>query len=84
MVHTGLYTATVSGSAGVATFDHGAGFTPTFGLISFLTNATQGNWSPSFGTNGFTATQAQFVAFEPTGTHLPNGDSFQFYAMFMA
>jgi hypothetical protein len=83
-VHTGLYTATVSGAAGQALFTHGASFTPTFGLFTPLAHFSQGNWDSTFGTDGFTATQAQIVGYLPGGGFVGNGNPVTFYAMLMA
>lgn len=81
--HTGRYSATVSGSGGLATFDHAAGFTPDAGLFTPLTGYSQGTWSDAFGTHGFTATEAQITAYQPDGTLVANGTTITFYAVFL-
>lgn len=73
LLHAGFYTATVSGTGGMATFNHNCGFTPTSGLVAPLTHFSQWNWNDSFGTHGFNSTQAQITMFQPTGTVVGNG-----------
>jgi hypothetical protein len=82
-MHSARYSATVSGSAGLATFAHGAAFTPAVGQFTPLTGFSQGNWSDAFGTHGFTSTQAQIVVYEPGGGLAANGTTITFYATFM-
>lgn len=83
-MHEERYSGTVSGASGAVTFSHNASFTPTFGLFTPLTNFSQGNWINAFGANGFSSSQAQFVAYGPTGSFMPNGTVVTFYAQFMA
>lgn len=82
-VHCARYSATVSGGAGLATFSHGASFTPDAGLFTPLVGFSQGNWSDTFGTHGFTSTQAQIVVYEPGGGLAANGTTITLYAMFL-
>lgn len=80
--HSERYTGTVSGAAGLVTVSHNCGFTPTVGQFSPLTNFTQGSWSDTFGTHGFTNNQAQLTAITAAGGFVPNGTTVTFYAEF--
>lgn len=82
IIHTGFYTATVSGTGGMATFNHNCGFTPIGGVIAPCGHFSQYNWDTPFGTNGFTATQAQATFFQPTGAALSSGSVPNFFALF--
>lgn len=82
IVHMDIYSATVAGGAGLATFNHNCQFTPTGGIVAALTNFSQWNWHDSFGTHGFTSTQAQIMPFFPNGASLGNGQVITFAAMF--
>lgn len=78
----GVYSATVSGAAGVATFNHNCPFTPTGGTMGPLTHFSQWNWVDTFGTHGFTATQAQATFFQPAGNFVGNGVTPTFHGDF--
>lgn len=82
LVHTGIYTGTVSGTSGMATFSHNCAFTPTGGVVAPLTHFSQWNWNDSFGVHGFTAGQAQITMFQPVGTPVGNGVAATFAGLF--
>lgn len=84
MLHAGIYSATIAGGLGMATFSHNCDFTPLGGVVGPFTHFSQGNWNNSFGVNGFTSTQAQFTFYSPTGAALTNGTVPTFFAIFFA
>jgi hypothetical protein len=83
LIHSAAYVGTVVGVGGTITFSHNCAFTPKAGFLATTGVATQMNWNGGFGTNGFTATQAQFTSFGPGGGFTPNGTPVPFLALFL-
>ena len=71
IINVQRYSAVVAG--GKVTFTHNAAFTPAGAVLGPHGNFSQYNWDDTFGTNGFSSTQARFVPYFPNGTTPGNG-----------